>query len=280
LIKDRVSIVSKKIIKDGDYKVNKKELKAQRKAEAEAKRQAEAKAKGVITDNAITKEDAEAKAIAQRNKENADKINATTLGRIANDLRQCESDLEKHTILTVAARKYHTSTISLSEVVNPYLNKVSEEGKLETRKVSLARVQSLAFVDCQYRNTLNKLVVDGMTAEQMTAFLKASQDASVKLVNALHSNEGTTSATQGYAYFVHSPLKNLFTDEEITEAEYYLVSTGWDGKRNFPYYGVRMTPSDNPKNTREIQYTRPEPIDIDSLTSEVTEAVPSETQDS
>lgn len=284
------TIAKSKIYLEVKTKMTNKEKKAQRKAEAEAKRKAEAAAKQTANtseaaaaeaapkDEATLKAEAEAAQIAQRNTDNASKINATTLGRIANDMRIAESDLEKHTILTIAARKYHTSTIALSSVVEPYLNKVSEEGKLVTRKAALDRVQALAFVDCQHRNALLAMDIDSMSEAQKTHYLKSAQDAATKLVNALHSNEGTTSATQGYAYFVHSPLKDLFTDEEITLAEFYLVSTGWDNKRSYPYYGVRMTPSDNPKNTREIQYTRPVPVEL--LTDEVTEAVSSEVSES
>ena len=257
-------------------KTRKAQERAQRIAEAEAKRKEN-------TGESITQEppaeqpaDAEAKqaeALIQHNAENASKISATTLGKIAQDIRYAETELEKQTILSVSARRYQTSMIALSEVVEPYLNKVSESGKLDTRRMTLDKVQSAAFINCMVDNAFlalhrDKVTIDKLAKDKLVALVNATIKAKVELVNLLHSTNGTTSATQGYAYFTHSPLKNLFTDEEIDVAEFYLMSTGWDGKRNFPYYGVRMTPSDNPKNTREIQFTRPNPETIIKVITE------------
>ena len=200
--------------------------------------------------------------IAEKNLEIARKISATSLGKIAVNLAYCETDEEKENILRIEARKHKTSVIALSEVVAPYKDKVKETGKLDTRKLHLERTQGVAFVSCQYDNALLSLDLDTIPADKLLTFIKGMKQVKTELVNLLHSNDGTTSETQGYCYFTHSPLKNLFTNEEIETPEFYLVSTGWDGKRSYPYYGVRMTPSDNPKNTRDIQYQRPVPIEV------------------
>lgn len=204
----------------------------------------------------------EQKMIAEKNLENAQKISATSLGKIAVNLTYCETEEEKQQILRVESRKHKTSVEALSEVVAPYKDKVKETGKLDTRKLHLEKTQSVAFVNCQYDNALLSLDIDTIPSEKLVAFVKGMKQVKTELVNLLHSSDGTTSNTQGYCYFTHSPLKNLFTDEEIETPEFYLVSTGWDGKRSYPYYGVRMTPSDNPKNTRDIQYQRPVPVEI------------------
>lgn len=189
----------------------------------------------------------------------ASKINATTLGRIAQDIRYTETENEKQAILAIQARRYHTSVDALRSVVTPYLHKVIEDGKLATRLLMLAEVQDAAFEALRYDNALLALDASKLNAAQLRSFVADMRKAKQSLASLLHSNKGTTSAIQGYAYFVHSPIKNILTDADLDSAEFYLVSTGWDGKRSYPYYGVRMTPSDNPKNTKAIQYERPNP---------------------
>lgn len=264
--------------------------KAQRKADAEAKRKAAIEAQqqqqqseaqqqdtshgtdsGPNYDEVAakaTREAGNANLAATAAREAAAKISATNLGRIAHDLKLAQSDIEKHTIMVIAARRYQTTTPELSTVVDPYLNKVSESGKLDTRRLMLDKVQSAAFQNCIVDNALIALdhaQVAKLAKDKLVKLVNVAADAKRDLVELLHSHEGTTSQTQGYCAFIHSPSKNLFTEQEIPDKEFYLVSQGWDGKRNFPYYGVRMTPSDNPKNTREIHCTRPDPTAMLSI---------------
>lgn len=227
-------------------------------------------------EKAQKKVEREAKLLAQKNLDNASKINAQNLGRIARDVKECTSELEKTTILVVQARKYGTSSVALGSVLEQYITKVKESGKLETRIAMLTKVQNTAFENCQVDNAIISLEnIPDMTKEQLVKVVSLAHSVKTNLVNLLHSSDGTTSPTQGYCVFTHSPLKNLFTDSEIESKEFYLVSQGWDGKRNFPYYGVRMTPSDNPKNTKEIHCERPSPeailqewVPVDNITPE------------
>lgn len=196
------------------------------------------------------------------NLEHAQKISATSLGKIAVNLHYCETPEETANILRIEARKHKTSVECLLDVVTPYKDKVKEIGKLDTRKAHLEQTQTKAYEVLCFDNALLALDVETVPQDKLTAFVKAMKQAKLELVNLLHSNEGTGSATQAYATFIHSPRKNLFTDAEIETPEFYLMSCGWDGKRTYPYYGTRMTPSDNPKNTRTIQYERPVPVKI------------------
>ena len=211
-------------------------------------------------EKAQRKVEKEAELLTARNQENAGKINAQNLGRIARDIKECTSELEKTTILVVQARKYKTSRVALGSVLEQYITKVKESGKLETRIAMLTKVQNSAFRNCAVDNAILALDdIPSMSKEQLLKVVTLAHSVKTELVNLLHSSEGTTSPTQGYCAFIHSPIKNLFTDDEIEQAQFYLVSQGWDGKRNFPYYGVRMTPSDNPKNTKEIHCEHPSP---------------------
>jgi len=217
-----------------------KEAEAKRTKEEEAKRIEEAK-------------EAEAKS-------NCAKISANILGSIAVDLKNAESSEESEALLRIKARKYNTTTELLAEALIPHLEKLPVCGQLNGRRKHLAKVEASAFKACQWDNTLLAIDIDKQTSESLAELVRGMQEAKRELVALLHSTDYTASATQTYAYFVHSPVKNLWTDEDVEVAEFYLMSTGWDGKRLFPYYGVRMTPSDNREKTSEIQYVRPTPV--------------------
>lgn len=209
-----------------------------------------------------TKEEKQAQRIEKRSLDNAQKISNNVLGGYAVRLNQCQTDEEKRNYLIPEARLKQTSVEALLVVVEKYQEKHIEENKLEKRKQHLGITQDKAFEVCQFDNALLALDIDNIPTDKLAEFIKDMKTAKTELVELLHSNEGTASQTQAYAYFLHSPRKNLFTDEEIDNAEFYLVSCNWDNKRTYPYYGVRMTPSENPKNTKEIQYKRPIPIEV------------------
>ena len=231
--------------KKGERQMTKKtkEAEAKRTKEEEAKRIEEAK-------------EAEAKS-------NCSKIKANVLGSIAVDLRSTEGEVEYNSVLNAKARKHKTTPEHLAIALKSHLDKLPTGqviGQLDGRRKHLAKVEASAFKACQWDNTLLAMDIDKQTSESLAEFVRGLQQAKLELIALLHSTDYTASATQTYAYFVHSPVKNLWTDEDIDVAEFYLMSTGWDGKRLFPYYGVRMTPSDNREKTSEIQYVRPTPV--------------------
>ena len=192
----------------------------------------------------------------------AKRIAAQTLGGFAVDYNLCESDAERDNYLTLKARRYGTSTSALLVAITPYLSKAREVGKVDGRKQHLEHTQRVAFRACQFDNALLALNIDECDESRIYAFVRALQSSKRELVNALHTTKYAVSATQGYAYFLHSPVKNLVTDETLDNAEFYLVSTGWTSERSYPYYGVRMIPSDNPKKMRPIQNARPIPVEL------------------
>ena len=249
------------------------EAKAQRKAEAEAKRaNRELLVRCKAEAEAIAKRDAEAEAEATRN---CAKVKANVLGSIAVDLRNTVNQSEYDAIMSMKARKHKTTVELLASALKPHLEKLptgaNGVGQIDGRTLHLGKVEASAFKACQFDNALLALDVDVASwtndevderTSRVVAFVRELQLAKRELVELLHSTSYTASATQTYAYFVHSPVKNLWTDEDVPHKEFYLMSTGWDGKRIYPYYGVRMTPSDNRDKTKAVQYNRPLPVEV------------------
>jgi len=198
----------------------------------------------------------------------AQKIASNKLGEIANGfLGSKDAPEDALGFLRTCARKYSVSADALRAAIQPYLEQPTQTNKRMGKRLHFCKVQQEGFRAAQWDNALLALNLDDTSDFALREFVKGLQARKLALVDALHSNAHTPSAVQGYAFFLHSPIKSLFTDETL-DPEFYLVSTGWvkDAQglttRSYPYYGVRLVPSKNRENTNPIQYARPEPVKL------------------
>ena len=196
----------------------------------------------------------------------AKKIASNKLGEIANSLNLANAD-ESAAFVAVYARKYGVSADALRCAVQPYLEHPTQTNKRMGKRIHFTNVQRAGFRCAQWDNALLALNLDDTSDFALREFVKGLKARKHELIEVLHSSAHTPSAVQGYAYFVHSPIKSLFSDETL-DPEFYLVSTGWvkDAQgfttRSYPYYGVRLVPSKNRENTNPIQYARPIPVEL------------------